>query len=167
MRQMTEKFLKDAFAGESQAHMKYLAFADKARVEGKPNTAKLFEAIAYAEKVHATNHLRELGEIKSTAENLKTAFEGETFEIDEMYPAYRATAELQNEKGALRSINFALEAEKMHQKAYLETKKTVDTGKDIELSSVHVCEICGCTTENEAPEKCPICNAGKDKFRKF
>ncbi|HOT75411.1 MAG TPA: rubrerythrin family protein [Candidatus Wallbacteria bacterium] len=167
MRQMTEKFLKDAFAGESQAHMKYLAFADKAKKEGKPNVAKLFEAIAYAEKVHATNHLKELGEIKSTVENLKAAFAGETFEIDEMYPAYKATAELQHEKGALRSMNYALEAEKMHQKAYLETAKVVDAGKDIDIKSVHVCEICGCTTENEAPDKCPICGAGKDKFKIF
>jgi len=167
MRQMTEKFLKDAFAGESQAHMKYMAFAQKARSEGKQNVAKLFEAIAFAEQVHATNHLRELGEIKGTSENLMAAFGGETFEIDEMYPAYKAVAELQNEKGAIRSMNFALEAEKMHQKAYLEAKKTVDSGHDIDIESVHVCEICGCTTENGAPDKCPICGAGKDKFKKF
>lgn len=167
MRPMTENFLKEAFAGESQAHMKYLAFADKARKEGRPNVAKLFEAIAYAERVHATNHLKELGGIHSTVENLQAAFDGETFEIDEMYPAYNATAEMQKEKGAMRSIHYALEAEKMHQKAYLETKKVVDAGKDIEIESVHVCEICGCTTENHAPDKCPICGAGKDKFKKF
>lgn len=167
MRTMTEKFLMDAFAGESQAHMRYLAFAEQAKKDGKPNVAKLFEAIAFAEQVHATNHLRELQGIKSTSENLQKAFDGESFEIDEMYPAYDAVAKLQNEKGAERSIHFAIEAEKIHKVMYQNAKKAVDSGKDIELSAVYVCEICGYTVENNAPDKCPICGANKEKLRKF
>ena len=105
-------------AGESQAHIKYLAFAAQAEKEGKPNIARLFEAIAYAEQVHATNHLKELGGIGDTVANLEAAIGGETFEVDEMYAAYLAVAELQGEKGAKRSMTYAIEAEKIHADMY-------------------------------------------------
>ncbi|MGB9659673.1 MAG: rubrerythrin family protein, partial [Nitrososphaerales archaeon] len=114
MRRMTEGNLKSAFSGESQAHMKYLIFADKAEEEGYPNVAKLFRAIAYAEKVHATNHLDALGNIKGSSENLQVAIDGENFEVNDMYPAYKAVAELEGEKIAQRSFYWALQAEKVH-----------------------------------------------------
>jgi len=167
MRQMTERFLKEAFAGESQAHMKYTNFAKVAADEGKANVSRLFEAIAYAEEVHASNHLRALGELKKTSDNLKEAFEGENFEIEEMYPSYMATAELQKEKAAIHSMKFAIEAEKIHRKMYEDAKKTVDTGKDITVGKIFVCPICGYTAENDAPAACPVCKAPKDKFRTF
>ncbi len=168
MRKMTEKNLWDAFAGESQAHMKYLVFADVAEAEGFSNVAKLFRAVAYAERVHAANHLRELSGIGKTSENLQTAIEGENFEVQEMYPAYDAVAKLQEEKGAQRSIYYALEAEKIHAALYQRAKQLVEEGKDIEDTSVYVCPVCGYThMGDDVPERCPVCGAPKGKFKKF
>lgn len=167
MKKMTEANLKTAFAGESQAHMKYRIFAQKALEEGKPNIGRLFEAIALAEQVHATNHLKSLGEIGNTAENLQTAISGETFEVEEMYPAYDAVAKLQEEKTAQKSINNALEAEKVHAGLYTKAKQAVEAGMDIEISKISVCKICGWTIEGDAPERCPLCNASREYFKIF
>lgn len=167
MRKMTQANLEAAFAGESQAHMKYAIFADKAEKEGYPEVARLFRAIAYAERVHATNHLRELGGIDNTAANLETAFNGENYENTEMYPAFDAVAKLQEEKRAQRSIRYALEAEKIHEVMYLEAKEAVVAGKDIESAPVFVCPVCGHTVIGEAPDKCPVCNLLKAKYCEF
>jgi len=167
MREMTEKFLNDAFAGESMAHMRYQHFADKAEEEGLTGMARMFRAIAYAERVHAGNHYQVLGGIGSTSDNIQTCIDGETFEIEEMYPAYNATAKLQDETGAVRSTHYALEAEKIHADWYEKAKQSVDKGEDVEVGDIQICSVCGHTREGEAPDKCPICGASKDKFRKF
>jgi len=167
MKKMTEKSLHDAFAGESMAHMKYMIFSEIAEKEGYPNIAKLFKAIAYAEFVHARNHAKELGLIKSTPKNLQTGIEGETFEIDEMYPAYDAIAKLQEEKGAERAIHFAIEAEKIHAELYKNAKDNAEKNSDIDIESVYICPVCGYTAINEAPEKCPVCGYPGEKFKKF
>lgn len=167
MRKMTEDSLKNAFAGESQAHMRYLIFANKAEEEGRPNVVRLFRAIAYAEQVHATNHQNSLGLLGTSAANLQVAADGETYEVEEMYPAYKAVAELQGEKGALQSFHFALEAEKIHAGMYQKAKQAVDSGSDVKLGDVYICSVCGHTVEGETPDRCPICGATKDKFRKF
>ncbi|HIP99327.1 TPA: rubrerythrin family protein [Candidatus Bipolaricaulota bacterium] len=167
MREMTEGNLKAAFAGESQAHMRYLIFAEVAETEGKPNIARLFRAIAYAEQVHAQNHLRELAGVKDTPGNLEEAIAGETFEVEEMYPAYDAVADLQGEKGAKRSIHYALEAEKIHAEMYRKAKEAAAAGRDIDLPTVYICPVCGYTVEGEAPEYCPVCGATRDKFKSF
>lgn len=167
MRKMTEINLKDAFSGESQAHMKYLAFADKAEREGYPEAARLFTAIAYAERVHAINHLKELGGIGDTVTNLGEAMGGENFENTEMYPAYEAVAKLQGEKGALRSIFYALEAEKIHEVMYGDAAETIKAGTDLPAQKVFVCSICGHTIFGEAPDRCPICKAVKAKYKEF
>jgi len=166
MREMTKKFLGDAFAGESQAHMKYLIFAGKAREEGFENVARLFEAIGFAELVHARNHLQALGQVTTTVENLQKAIDGETYEVEEMYPAFKAVAELQNESSAVRSMRFALEAEKIHASMYTRAKQAVEEGRDLELEKIYICEVCGYTTESK-PERCPVCGAGSDRFREF
>jgi len=167
MRAMTKDNLEAAFAGESQAHMKYAIFADKADKEGYPEVARLFRAISYAERVHATNHLRELGGIGNTAANLEAAAAGENYENTEMYPAFDAVARLQEEKGAVRSIHFALEAEKIHEAMYTEAKGSIAAGKDIKSAAVYVCPVCGHTVNGEAPDKCPICGVPRDKYREF
>jgi rubrerythrin len=167
MGQMTEKSLQEAFAGESQAHMKYLIFSEKAEKEGYPNVARLFKAIAYAEQVHATNHARQLGMIKDTAENLDTYVAAETYEVEEMYPAFMAIAKLQGEKGAELSMHYAIEAEKIHADMYRKAKQEVSKGKDLEISEVYICPVCGYTHEGESPEKCPVCGVSSDKFKKF
>jgi rubrerythrin len=167
MHDMTEGNLKAAFAGESQAHMRYLAFADKAEREGFPNVARLFRAVSFAEQAHATGHLRTLGGVGGTAENLTTAIGGENYEVDEMYPAFIAVAELQGEKLALRSMNYALEAEKIHAAMYQEARQSVQAGQDVKMGTIHICEVCGYTVEGDAPDRCPLCNAPKEKFRAF
>jgi rubrerythrin len=113
MKEMTKRFLSDAFAGESQAHMKYLIFAEEAAKKGLPRLANLFRAIAKAEYVHAKNHFVALGHLGSMEQNLQAGIDGESFEIAEMYPVYLEAAKLQGEKEAVRSNHFALEAEKI------------------------------------------------------
>ena len=167
MRKMTESNLKEAFAGESQAHMKYLAFAHKAEREGLPEAARLFTAIAYAERVHAINHLQQLGGIGDTLSNLGEAMDGETFENTEMYPAFEAVAKLQEEKGALRSIFYALEAEKIHEVMYGGAVEIVKAGADLPAQKVFVCSICGHTIFGDSPDRCPICKAVKAKYKEF
>jgi len=164
---MTQENLKAAFAGESQAHMKYTIFADVAESEGFVNIARLFRAIAYAERVHATNHLKALYGGTVTTDNLQTAIEGETFEVDEMYPAYKAVAELQKEKKAIQSMHYALEAEKIHASMYTDAKKKVKAGKDLSIGDVNICPVCGHTVIDDAPDKCPVCGVSGKKFRRF
>jgi rubrerythrin len=167
MRKMTESNLKEAFSGESQAFMKYTAFAEKAEKESLPEVAKLFTAIAYAERVHAINHLRQLGGIGDTVTNLEEAKKGENYENTEMYPAFDAVAKLQEEKGALRSITYALEAEKIHEVMYGDAQETVKSGTDLKPKKIFVCSICGHTVYGEAPDRCPICKAVKEKYKEF
>lgn len=164
---MTEQNLRAAFAGESQAHMRYIIFAEKAEKEGNHNVAKLFRAISHAEKVHAMNHLRVLSEIQNSSENLQAAMDGENYEVDEMYPVFHQAAKFQGEKGAERSTLWALETEKIHAAMYATAKQAIDSGKDSEFSDIYICDVCGYTIEGEAPDKCPLCNASKDKFKKF
>ncbi|EEB73187.1 rubrerythrin family protein [Thermococcus sp. AM4] len=166
-RAMTRKFLEDAFAGESMAHMKYLVFAEQAEKEGFPKVAKLFRAIAYAEFVHAKNHFIALGKLGKTEENLKEAIAGETFEVEEMYPVYKNSAEFQGENEAVRSTHYALEAEKLHAELYEKAKETVAKGEDIEVKKVYICPVCGYTAVDEAPERCPVCGLPGEKFVVF
>jgi rubrerythrin len=167
MKIMTDKNLHDAFAGESQAHMKYLAFAQKAEEEGKPNIARLFRAISFAEQVHAVNHLKTLGEVGDTVENLQSAINGENFEVEEMYPAYDAVAKLQDEKGAIRSIHYAIEAEKIHAAMYTTSKQDAKEGSDSDLGPIHICPVCGYTVEGGKPQNCPVCGLTSEKFVEF
>ncbi len=167
MKKMTEENVKAALAGESQAHIKYLAFAEKAAAESLPNIARAFKANAYAEQVHATNHLRTLSGVGGTKDNLAAAVGGENFEVDEMYPAYVAVAKAQGEQAAETVLNWAMAAEKVHSGIYQEAKKAVEAGKDIAAKPIHVCSNCGFTMEGEAPEKCPVCGAPRAKFVTF
>lgn len=165
MRKMTEENLKTAFAGESQAHMKYLIFAAVGEEEGRHNLARMFRAIAYAEQVHATNHYRVLGNINSSERNLQVCIDGENFEIEEMYPAYNAVAKLQKERGAEQSTHFALEAEKIHAAWYTQALQTVKADGDIKIGEIRICSVCGHTVEGKAPDRCPICGAPREKFK--
>ena len=167
MKKMTQANLEAAFAGESQAHMKYAVFADVAEEQGYPEVARLFQAISFAERVHATNHLRELGGIGDTVANLGGAIAGENYENTEMYPAFDAVAKLQGEKGAIRSIYYAIEAEKIHEVMYGDAKKTVEAKKDIPANKVYVCANCGHTVFGEVPDNCPVCNKPKEIYREF
>ena len=166
MRKMTEANLSAAFAGESQAHIKYSLFADRAEGES-PTLARLFRAIAYAELVHAKNHLEALGGIRGALDNLQAAIDGETFETEEMYPAYFEVAKLQEEKAAMRSIVFARAAEKIHAGLYQEAQAAVSNGSDALVGSVHICSVCGHTVIGEAPDKCPVCAQPSSAFKKF
>lgn len=167
MKRMSEKVMNDAFSGESMAHMKYLAFSEVAEKEGFSNVARLFKAISYAEQVHATNHAKTLGYVGNTEENLQTAIEGERYEVEEMYPSFDAIVNLQGEEKAHRSIHYALEAEKIHAKLYLEAKNRVKEGKDIEIDLIYICPVCGYTHIGTIPENCPVCNVKSEYFKKF
>ncbi|MCX6567937.1 MAG: rubrerythrin family protein [Candidatus Aminicenantes bacterium] len=167
MKKMTEENVKAALAGESQAHIKYLAFSDKAAAEKLPNIARAFKANAYAEQVHAANHLKTLGGIGTTKDNLDAAVGGENFEVEEMYPAYLAVAQAQGEKVAEKFLGWALAAEKIHAGIYKDARAAVESGRDIAFKPVHVCSFCGFTMEGDAPDKCPLCGTPKDKFLTF
>jgi len=153
----TEEALKEAFAGESQANRKYLAFAAKADQEGFPQAAKLFRAAAEAETVHAHAHLRAMKGVRSTKENLQEAVAGETHEFKSMYPAMIEAARAEGQKEAERSFNYANEVEKIHAALYQQVLDHLDSAK--EAYSYYVCPVCGYTAEKEAPETCPVCGA--------
>jgi rubrerythrin len=157
----TEQNLKDAFAGESQANRKYLAFAKKADRDGYPQVAKLFRAAAEAETVHAHSHLRTLKGIKSTAENLQEAIAGETHEFKSMYPAMIEDAKSEDEGAALRSFTYANDVEKIHAELYQKALDNLDSPVEADY---YVCSVCGYTCENEAPDVCPVCNAKAKAF---
>jgi rubrerythrin len=159
----TEKNLRDAFAGESQANRKYLAFAKEAEKEGYNQVAKLFRAAAEAETVHAHAHLKALGEIKSTKENLQTAVAGETHEFKSMYPEMIEAAKKEGQKIAERSFTYANEVEKIHAGLYQKALENLGKDQDVDY---YVCSVCGMTVEKEAPEKCPVCGAAKKAFFK-
>jgi rubrerythrin len=160
----TNDNLKDAFAGESQANRKYLAYAKKAEADGFPQVAKLFRAAAEAETVHAHAHLRAMDGIRSTEENLKDAIAGEGFEFKEMYPPYVASAEEEGDKRAAISFKNALFVEETHHGLYSEALKAVQAGQDLPAQKIHVCSICGHTHYGGAPDRCPVCNAPADRF---
>ena len=159
----SEQNLKDAFAGESQANRKYLAFAKQADKEGYPQAAKLFRAAAAAETVHAHAHLKALGGINSTVENLKEAVSGETFEFKQMYPEMIAAAKEEGNQSALRSFNYANDVEKIHAGLYQNAIDNLDALAEVDY---YVCPVCGYTCESEAPDTCPVCHAkGKAFFK--
>ncbi len=163
----TEENLKTAFAGESQANRKYLAFSEKAESEGFPNIALMFKVIAEAETVHALNHLRVMKQTKSTKENLEAAKEGEHYEVAEMYPPMVEEAKKDGNNAATRTFEFALETEKVHHGLYDKAIEAASKGKDIKKTKYWVCPVCGYTGEDEGPDKCPICNTPKNRFKRF
>lgn len=160
---MTEKDLMEAFAGESQANRKYLAFAAQADKEGFHQVAKLFRAAAEAETVHAHAHLRAAGGIRTTAENLKEAMAGEIHEFKEMYPPMIEHAKAEGHKAAERSFTYANAVEAIHAKLYQQAAEMMDK---LPETDYHVCSVCGYTCEGEAPDSCPVCKAAKKAFFK-
>ncbi len=181
MRDMTAANLRSAFGGESQAHMRYLIYAGAAAEEGLANTSRLFTAISDAERVHASHHFATMADVGggfpvtsmagfglgSTSDNLVVAIEGETFEINEMYPAYKVVAKDQGEDAAEESFKWAYVSEKTHAKLFKKAKESVDAGKDPELGTIQVCQVCGFTLEGDAPDKCPVCQQPKESFKAF
>ncbi len=162
----TKENLMEAFAGESQANRKYLAFAKKADKDGFPQIAKLFRSAAEAETIHAHAHLNALDGVKSTEENLKEAIAGEGHEFNSMYPGFVETAVSENNKRAEVSFKNAMAVEKIHYDLYSEALKILESGKDMNNSDIYVCTVCGNTVIGDAPDKCSICNVPKDKFYK-
>jgi rubrerythrin len=162
----TTENLKNAFAGESQANRRYLAFAHKADEESHPQIAKLFRAAAEAETVHAMNHVRTMGEVKDSKANLNTAVDGETFEFKQMYPDYIKVAKEEKNTQAAWSFNVANQVEQIHANLFKKAVDILGTGKEPPKADYYVCSVCGNTVENEPPEKCPICGSPKTKFFK-
>ena len=155
------EYLKEAFAGESQANRKYLAFAEKAVREGYPQAAKLFRAAAAAETVHAHAHLKAMNGVGSTADNLKAAIGGETYEFESMYPPMIAAAQAEGNKAAERSFTYANAVEKVHADLYQKALDNLDNPVEVDY---YVCSVCGYTCEGEPPDACPVCGAKSKAF---
>jgi rubrerythrin len=162
----TDENLKAAFAGESQANRLYLAFAQKAEEEGFTQAAKLFKAAAEAETIHALNHVRTTGQVKSTIDNLGTAVSGETFEFKKMYPEYLSTAKQEGNKQASWSFDVASKVEQIHANLFQKAINALKNKKEMEKVDYYVCGVCGNTVEGTPPEKCPICGSPREKFFK-
>lgn len=163
----TQENLKNAFSGESQASRRYAAYAEKAEQEGLVNVSRLFRAAAQSETIHARAHLRALGEIKDTLENLRTAISGENYEHTSMYPKFIDEALQEKQEHAATSFRYANEAEKAHEKYFKDALSQVENGTDASIDEIWVCSGCGYTMLGEAPEKCPLCGAPKASFLSF
>jgi len=162
----TDENLRAAFAGESQANRLYLAFAKKAEEEGYTQAAKLFKAAAEAETIHALNHVRITGQVKSTMDNLGTAVSGETYEFKKMYPEFIATAKEENSKQAAWSFGVANKVEQVHANLFQAALDAMKDKKEMEKVDYYVCSVCGHTVEGLPSEMCPICGAPREKFFK-
>ncbi len=158
--------LKVAFAGESQANRKYLAFARQAEKDGYPQIAKLFRAAAEAETLHALAHLANMGGVGSTLENLRAAVSGETYEFTEMYPPMVEQAQTENHK-ARYMLGYANAAEKVHAGLFSQALQALESGADLSKMDVYLCPVCGDLEFGAAPDKCPICGAPASKFQKI
>jgi rubrerythrin len=163
----TDENLKAAFAGESQANRTYLAFAKKAEQEGFPQIAKLFRAAAEAETVHALNHLRVTGQVKSTVENLGAALSGETYEFTKMYPDFLTEAKKEGNKKAEVSFDYANKVEQIHAALYQKALDELKNKNEPAKVAYYVCPVCGNTFEGSTPDNCPICVTPKEKFMKI
>jgi len=162
----TKDNLQAAFAGESQANRKYLAFSEKAAKEGLMKVARLFQAVAEAETIHALKHLQVMNGVGSTLENLQEAVGGEYYEFMEMYPAFIAEAKAEGNKAAEYSFNNANEAEKIHHQLYEKALQAVSEGKDFPTEEFYLCPVCG-WVGSEAPDRCPICGTPSKAFKKY
>ncbi|HEV2396280.1 MAG TPA: ferritin family protein [Candidatus Sulfotelmatobacter sp.] len=171
--------LQAAYNGESNAHVRYAAFADRADKEGYGEVASLFRAAAKAEEVHAANHavvIKKLGGtpeskietpvVKSTEENLQAAIKGESYERDTMYPEFLKQARVEGDRDALQTFNYAKTAESEHAKLYSEALRNLTTLKGSKSKEYFVCTICGYTTQKMDFSKCPSCFNHKDKYEK-
>jgi rubrerythrin len=158
--------LKAAFAGESQASRKYLSFAKKADDEGFPQIARLFRAASLAETIHAHNHLKALDGIQTTAENLQTAIAGENYEVTSMYPDFIKDAEEEGAKKALRSFQWAMDVEKVHEELYRKTLVALEAQEAQAETDYYVCPLCGYTHEGPLEGRCPVCNTPGEKFER-
>jgi rubrerythrin len=159
--------LKEAFAGESQANRKYTFFAEKAEASGNKQIARLFRAAAEAENVHARNHLRVLGDIKSDKENLGAAIGGEHYEFTSMYPDFIEQAKAENNQEALGSFTLANKVEQVHHKLFQTALRNLELERPLNDAPYYVCQVCGNTVEGNAPDRCPICGSPRDKFKKM
>jgi rubrerythrin len=162
----TSDNLQAAFAGESQASRKYTYFAEAAEKEGQPQIAKLFRAAAEAETVHARNHLKVMKGIGNTVENLKTSISGEYHEFNEMYPDFIAQAKAEKNSAAEMSFDNANKVEKIHHGLYHQALKDLEAAKKMPAKTYYVCQVCGNTVEGDAPDRCPVCGATKNMFKK-
>jgi len=163
----TKGNLEKAFAGESQANRRYLAYSHKADDEGFPEVARILRAIGEAETIHALNHLRIMGVVDSTKSNLAKAVEGEEYEVKEMYPEFVKQAGKEKSDRAKKTFSYAMEVEKEHAKILKEVQKMVEQGKDVETKNLMVCPGCGYTMWDKIPDVCPVCGATKDVFEEI
>lgn len=167
MKKITDTNLASAFYSECNDYVRYLLYAEKAKEEGFLNLARLFQSVAYAERIHAKKYLLSKNELGSSKENLENALKSEKFQIEELYPAYFEVAGLQNEIESQISFHCSLEAEQVHAALFQKAQETLSENKDIILGEIHICSNCGFTLEGEPPANCPACGIPKEKFKTF
>jgi len=163
----TKENLLAAFAGESQANRKYIAFAKKAEQEGYQNISRIFQAVADAETIHALKHFEIAEMVGSTLDNLGAAAEGEHHEFTKMYPEFIETAKEEGHKQALQTFEYANAAEKVHGSIFQDLKSLAARGSDAEVNDIHLCPVCGWVGLDNAPDRCPICNTASKAFKKY
>jgi rubrerythrin len=156
--------LKAAFAGESQASTRYLAFAHRAQREGHPQVARLFRAAAMAETVHARNHLETMEGVNSTQDNLRAAIAGENIEHVQMYPGFIEQAKKEERPRESRNFEWARQAEVVHESLYKSALDSLEAGEEPHEREYYICKACGFTAEGQAPEKCPVCGMPRNQF---
>ncbi len=160
-----EKQVKYAFAGESKAYVRNLAFAKQAKKDGYDQIELLFKAVAEAEKVHADEFLKYLeGEIQDTETNLQTAFENELKANTEIYPALIKEAMDAGREDLGGSFQRSRDVEERHAQLYKAAMTAMVSEKELEYQ---VCQVCGYVFDSEPPDECPICRAKKNKFKKI
>ena len=167
MRKITEENLRNAFSSESRDYTRYLIYAEKARDEGFHNVARLFQTIAYAERVHARKYLLCLDELTDTVENLKKSLENEKYQVEELYPALFEVAGLQNEVEAQIGFHGAQETEQVHAALLRKALDSIQNSKDVVIGGIHICKNCGFTLEGEPPTNCPNCGMPRERFKEF
>ena len=156
----TEKNLLAAFAGESQARNKYTYFASVAKKEGYEQNAAIFLQTAENEKEHAKLWFKELGELGTTAENLKAAAEVENYEWTDMYAKMAEEAEEEGFKAIAAKFRAVAKVEKAHEERYLALLHNVEMQKVFEKSEevMWECRNCGhLVIGKKAPQVCPVC----------
>lgn len=163
----TEKYVQEAFGGESKASRRYMIYAEKAEKDGYPQVAKLFRAVAEAETVHAKNHLNAVDGVGTTKDNLFAASLGEQEEYKKMYPAFIGKAEEERNDRAKRSFEWANKVEEIHHGYFEEALVAVREGKQLEETTYYVCQVCGNTVTGQPPEQCPICGAPAKAFKEM
>lgn len=167
MRKITGKKIEESMLQESLDYTKYLIYAEQAKEENFVHIARLFQTIAHSERILFRRFLKLSGELGSTAENIISSLEKESFKADEFYPAMFELAGMMNETDAQLLFNNAQQTKNIHRKLFERAVEALSQDKDIPLSGIYVCKNCGFTLEGQPPASCAVCGISRENFKEF